>query len=168
MKALRVKKTGELFRVLVSGHSFGWMPSEGVPVPCYNALLHKSKGSAKRKEYDRMISIVYKSSLYDFCETDNDAIEPDEKRRAKEIICKRFHLEKCGPLSYEEYNAVPVASVAGNGDYWFKNGIRLLRELEEYLEGGKRMEPTKLASLRFDLKNFNSWIKKNEGKTDGM
>lgn len=164
-KALRVKGSGELFRlasVNVGLHNL----RDGVIVDCYNALLREGKRTGKRT-YDKLVKFTWDWSKYDMIETSFEKLRQAEIQRAKELVCWKFHRHKCGKPPYERLEEKVYKSVTITD--WEQEMFRVGSVCLEYLETPGKFDRTRQAVLAMDLKSLVSYLKtkRERGLADG-
>jgi len=167
-KVLLVKGTGELFRLasndIFTLHSI----KEGVRVDCYNALLKETRKG--KRTYDKTVTFVFNDSCHQILDRSNDAVLDQEKRRAKELLCWRFHRGRCSPPPYEVEQVRKVKSISEDPGWGLNELLRLSRVSLEYLRTPGKFDKTRLSLLAFDLDNVIGWYErraKSRGDLDG-
>jgi hypothetical protein len=169
-KVLLVKGTGELFRLastdIFTLHSI----KEGVLVECWNALLRESRKG--KRTYDKVVTFAYNPERHQVLDRSNDALLDEERRRAKELLCWRFHRGRCSPPPYEVVEKPKPKSISEDPGWGEKELLRLSRVALEYLRTPGKFDRTRLSLLAFDLDNVIGWYERraktaNRGELDG-
>jgi hypothetical protein len=170
-KALLVKGTGELFRLastdIFTLHSI----KEGVRVDCYNALLKETRKG--KRTYDKTVTFVFNPSLHQVGDKPSDSVLDNEKRRAKELLCWKYHRGRCSPPPYEAEQVQQVKSISSDPSWGERELLRVSRLALENLQTPGKFDKTKLSLLAFDLDNVLGWFRRrartavNRGALDG-
>lgn len=163
VNVLRINKTGELYRLLDQSQRGIDHAINGVVVRCFNALVWKGRGRARKREYDRVLDILYNETLHTIFVTGNDPVEAHELRRARELLCWKYHPQKCSPRPDTFAPVVPV-SVSQDDGYWRNELIRVARTCQEYIDNQGRFSMTRLAVLKYELNNVLGYFKNKMGK----
>jgi hypothetical protein len=170
VKALSVITTGDLFRIAASSIFVHQGMKDGGRVECYNALLKLTyKG---KKTYDKLVTFVFDSRFHRIVEANNDRVLGNEKRRARELVCQRFHRGKCGLPPYEDTKETPPVSIVRDEKYWEDETVRVIGLCLEYLRTPHKFDRTRQSVLTMDAEILDGRLRKRakqraEGSTDG-
>src|SRR3990167_6172909 len=115
--ALRIKKSGEVFRLVDQSDRGRHLAGIGFIVLCYDALVWYGRGKLRRRHYDGILSILYDPMVHAIVETSNDHLLTEEKRRFKERLCRKYHPQKCPSKPSTAFSNNPV-SVSRDEGYW--------------------------------------------------
>lgn len=165
-KALSVITTGEVFRIATNSMFVHGSMKPGTRVECYNALLKETRWG--KRHYDKLVTFVFDPTSHKIVDTNNDKLIDNEKRRARELVCQRFHRGRCSQPPYELHKA-PV-SVARDQKFWEAETIRVSGLCLEYLKSPHKFDRTRLSVLTMDVENLHGWLKRaqrEEGIPDG-
>lgn len=166
VKVLSVLKTGEPFRLASTDIFTLHSMKTGVKVDCYNALLKKTYRG--KKSYDKLVSFIFDERNHKIIETTNDFILEHERRRAKELICLRFHRERCIPPPYEVVNLLERKSVSSDPEWGVKELVRVGKLALENLQTVGKFDRTRLSMLAFDLSNVLEWFDRRAKRAEGQ
>jgi len=168
-KALLVVKTGELFRLTSTDIFTVHSVKDGVRVDCFNALLRETRKG--KRTYDKTVTFIYSSSLNRIVDAPHDRVIGEEKRRARELLCWKFHRGRCSLPPYEVPQLAQAKSIARDPEWKIRELKRLCRISLDYLQHPSQFDRTKISMLQFDLTNVLAMVKdeatREEGRLDG-
>ena len=163
--ALVIKSTGEPFRLADSSvFALGGI-HHGAHVPIIPTLVFR--GRKGKREYGPPMMVVWDSNKHRLEQLFESQLEPHETRRAKELLCWKYHPEKCKKHLFELAVSVEPKSIVGDRRWLRDETIRVLQNCRNYFIEPKKYGSSAVPVLCFDLKNLIDLLKKegdNEGK----